>query len=251
MSINTRNLGQPVIVSLTSIYDNLAILKPTLESMLVQTKKPDRVLLYLSSEPYLLDKGFKNRVIPKWLETMKGIEVRWTENTGPFRKLLPALESFWAENPIIITIDDDTVYAPTLVEKMLERYNKTGFCVGCRCTFVGNPRVNEYITKPVTKEDDLYNFATGKGAVLYTKEMFTPVSGIFGKEYLKLCPTGDDMWFNLWRMRNGIPLSVLMNYNYMAKDLTSKNTALYHNYNEVANKKAFRDTANFIFKLEE
>jgi len=247
-----------ITISLTSIYDNMSILKPTLESMLVQTRKPDRILLYLSTDAYLLDKGFKDKVIPAWLSGMTGVTVRWVPNTGPFRKLLPALEEVWVssassasvgEKHIIITIDDDTVYAPTLVEKMVERYNKTGFSVGCRCTFVGDPRVNEYITKPVAKEDDLYNFATGKGAVLYTADMFRPVAGVFGKEYLKLCPTGDDMWFNLWRMRNGIPLSVLTGYNYMARDLTSKNTALYHNYNEAANKKAFRDTADFVYGL--
>ena len=47
-------------VSLTSIFDNQDILIETIKSILNQTKKSDNIYFYLSENPFLLDKGFKN-----------------------------------------------------------------------------------------------------------------------------------------------------------------------------------------------
>jgi hypothetical protein len=73
---------------------------------------------------------------------------------------------------------------------------------------------------------------------------------ILSSNYLSLCPTGDDHWFNLWRMFNSIECVALNGYKYMYGDLTNKKMALYHNYNEEKNKLMFRRTANYIFGVK-
>jgi hypothetical protein len=50
-----------IYVSLTSIYDNQSSLLFTLKSIESQTRQPDKCYVYLSEEPYLLDKGFINK----------------------------------------------------------------------------------------------------------------------------------------------------------------------------------------------
>lgn len=233
-----------VHVCLTTIYDNLGILEPCLFSLCRQTRAPDSIVLYLSTEPYLLDKGFPDHVIPAWLQEMP-IEIQWTENTGPFRKLLPLLERVWASDDLIITVDDDTVYSNKLVERMVAAYEETGACVACRCTYCGDPRTHEYSGLGKARRKDLYNYHTGKGAVLYKPSMFK-CGLIFDKSYLELCPTADDHWFNLWRMYNGVEC-VALDLTYVAHDNTRKELSLYHNFNEERNVAQFRAAADFIF----
>ncbi len=48
-------------ISLTSIQQKQKELKKTLQTVLNQTLKVDKCYIYLSEEPYLLDKGFKNK----------------------------------------------------------------------------------------------------------------------------------------------------------------------------------------------
>ena len=235
-----------VNVCLTSIYDNLGILEPCLFSLCRQTRAPDKIVLCLSTEPYLLDKGFPNFDIPNWLKELP-IEILWTENTGPFRKLLPLLERLWNSDEIIITVDDDTVYNRNLVETMVAEYEKTGCCIACRCTYSGDPLTNEYTSGKALLRH-VYNYHTGKGAVLYHPSMFKRVGAtdVFDKAYMELCPTADDHWFNLWRMYNGVEC-VALKFKYMMHENTNKELSLYHNFNEERNVRLYRSTADYIF----
>lgn len=237
-----------VNISLTTIRDNLHILEPTLYSLLNQSQRADRIVLYVSVEPYLQDKGILESDIPDWLKELP-VEVRFVKNTGPYRKLLPLLEEIWDKDEIIITVDDDTYYNSDLVKTMVQTYKETGACVGCRCTHVGDPTKNEYENLQQALPSDLYNYHTGKGAVLYHPSMFKhkePQRGILGTEFLELAPTNDDHWFNIWRMYNDIPC-IALKFPYMNSDLTNKEFALFHNYNERLNKLIFRKTTDFVF----
>jgi hypothetical protein len=237
-----------VIVSLTSIVGNLRTLQPTLTSLLCQTRPPDELRLYLSEERYLKDIGFAGKIVPPWLTELP-IRIIWTENTGPYRKLLPVLQECWNDDTVIITVDDDTCYEEHFVENMVKAYTAWDCVVACRSVFVDNPVTTEYSTHQKAKLHDVYNFHTGKGGVLYHPKFFHASGILESREYLRLCPTGDDMWFNLWRMYKKVPCLYLGDvYNYMIFDLTNSATALWHNFNSVANSKMFRDTATFIFQ---
>ncbi len=52
-----------VYVSLTSIFKKQSILIKTLKCILNQTRIPDKIFIYLSEEPYILDDGFKDKQI--------------------------------------------------------------------------------------------------------------------------------------------------------------------------------------------
>ena len=44
----------PVYISITSIFQNQDILLQTLQSIMNQTRKPDKIFLYLSEESYII-----------------------------------------------------------------------------------------------------------------------------------------------------------------------------------------------------
>ena len=70
----------------------------TLQSILYQTKLPDKIFIYLSSEQFLQDIGFKNKEITNinlnnlFNRYKDLIEIKWVDNIGSYRKLIPILE---------------------------------------------------------------------------------------------------------------------------------------------------------------
>lgn len=126
---NTDIQQIPVYISLISIFKNQDILLQTLQSIMKQTRLPDKICLYLSEEPYILDDGFKDKKITnskllKYINDNSIIDIKWVKNIGSYRKLLPLLKDKLDEDCIIITIDDDTIYDTHLIENLVNDYHK-------------------------------------------------------------------------------------------------------------------------------
>lgn len=119
---------KPVYVSLTTISARITTVMDTILSILQQVYPITAITLYVSKEPYLIDKGIPT--VPLELELLGDMDPRfsvvYTENLGPYRKLLPELRRRWREDCLIITMDDDKIYAPDTVLKMVELYYATG-----------------------------------------------------------------------------------------------------------------------------
>lgn len=104
------------IVTLSSIPPRFPGLKGTLESLLNQTVKPEKVIVYLSKS--------YNR-FPDWDGTPPdvpdGVEIRYVpQDLGPATKILPALRDFAGQDIEILFCDDDQHYQPHLAEMMLK-----------------------------------------------------------------------------------------------------------------------------------
>jgi hypothetical protein len=228
----------PVFVSLTSIFQNQEILLKTLLSIKNQTHTHLKCYIYLSEEPYLLDIGFKNKIITNenlklFLENNNNLfQILWTTNIGPYRKLLPLLKDKWNDDCLIITIDDDTEYHTELIKNLLYFYNIYNCVINFRgFTLKYNNGYLEYENREKLINLNLYNFFTGKGSVLYNPKFFYKTKHLIFNDtlFLNLCKTTDDVWFNLIRICNNINCYV-NNTNYMLKDNTCK-FGLYNNYN--------------------
>jgi hypothetical protein len=237
-------MTEKVIVSVTSIFSNQKKLLNTLNSILNQTILPDACYIFLSEESYLLDDGFKNKTIThpqlyQLIEENPIFKLRWTFNEGPYRKLLPILKEKWDQDCVVITIDDDTIYHPKLVEKLLNDYNKYNACIGSwGFTLKFNKLLDiKYESKKgLNIPFDLYNFSIGKGAILYHPKFFMNTKElIFNRTiYLSQFPTCDDMWFNFIRIVNNTPCFI-NNFAYMIKDQHNQNKSLYETYNKNTN----------------
>lgn len=226
-------------MSLTSIYDNQDQLLLTLRSIQSQKTLPDKCYLYLSEQPYLLDKGFKNRQLnPKlsdYLHRHKALfKVKWCDNLGPYRKLLPLLKKKWDQDCLIITVDDDTIYCSKLVDHYLRDYDRYHCCISYRGftpALTHSLKEISYYKYDTLNPTYLYNFHTGKGGVIYHPSFFHRTKDIiFDRSiYDQCCATGDDIWFNFMRIANGIPCHVEYK-NYLIHDQTTS-YSLYKNFN--------------------
>lgn len=202
----------PVYISLTTIFQNQDILLQTLKSINKQSRKPDKIYVFLSEESYLLDEGFANREITneslqKYIDENPLVEIQWVKNTGPYRKLLPLLKQKWHEDCIIITIDDDTFYDCDLIANLLRDYKEHHCVVGYRGFTASCDKAENFDYGHRTSPQALskYNFLTGKGGILYKPEFFQKTKElIFDEIYLETCHTADDLWFFIVRLLNNV-----------------------------------------------
>ena len=224
----------PIYISLTTIFKKQTILLKTLQSIITQTYLPDKIYLFMSEEPFLLDTGFTNKIITNnnLLEFLKLheqiIELKWVNNQGSYHKLIPLLKEKWNDDCIIITIDDDTIYDKYLIKNLILDYSIHNCVINYRGFTPKLDTINDfdYHNRIDTVDRYLYNFPIGKGGILYKPCFFRNTGDLIFNDniYMKYCGTGDDIWFYLLRIKNGIDCCILPK-KWMVKDL--KNYGLF------------------------
>jgi protein O-GlcNAc transferase len=195
-SFKRHSLDKELIVSLTSYPKRFNILPITIQSLMNQSVKPDRIILWL------YEKDFD--YLPTSVSNLErfGLQILLIkEDWKSYKKIIPTLENF--PNSYIITCDDDILYKPTLIEELVDFYQRVGGIVAQRAhiiQFESNGELAPYSNwldkTPVT---DFYEtrspliFPTSGGGVLYPPSCFHE-NVIDIAKALELCPTADDVW---------------------------------------------------------
>ena len=198
-------MNTKLVVSLTTISKRIIRVHEVIESISSQTRPPDEIHLFLSKENYLLDGGILE--IPPELDgciKKYNVNLHYVPNIGPYRKLLPLLRQTWGQDACIVTVDDDTIYPPHFLERMVLAFQNHQCIIafsGRRITFNKEGGVIPYRRWPKLvngQSKDILNFPIGKDGVLYHHRFFT--DRVFDDAALTLCPTADDIWFrcNTW-----------------------------------------------------
>ncbi len=221
-----------LVISLTTIFDRQKQCAKTLKSLLNQTKKVDEIRLYVSSTPFLLDKGIQLYCLDPTLyeltEKNKQIQVEWVKNQGPYRKLLPALYKYWKQDIVLITCDDDIEYKPTFVETAVQLYEEKKCCIAFQGTRMNNSF--DYKTFEDAKDtQNLWNLPKGVGGILYNPLWFSNTA-IFD---VNLNWKNDDLWFMAWRVASGIECYIAKEGSVLQSFATKTN--LWGSYNETNN----------------
>ena len=114
-------------VNLTTTFQRLSLCRIALTSLLLQSKLPDQVNLWISMEPYLRDKGIGDtKVIDQLIQSLPSenrclVQVHWVSNTGPYRKLIPMLREAGPDD-IIVTADHENFYGEHWLSDRLRAY---------------------------------------------------------------------------------------------------------------------------------
>lgn len=121
-----KNEPQPLIISLTSFPARLKTCFLSIETLLNQSHKPSRVILWLSSAQ------INEKDLPKSLlsQQRRGLDIRFVEEDfRSYKKLHYALQEF--SDALIITADDDLLYPKDWVKSLYDAYKQTPDCVVC------------------------------------------------------------------------------------------------------------------------
>ncbi|WP_338332035.1 hypothetical protein [Acetobacter sp. LMG 32666] len=215
----------PVFVSLTAIHERLYGLEHVLTSLLRQSVPPDKIILNISDQPFLLDKGIKKSDLPLSVQKMQAsgqIEIHFVENTGPYRKILPTLERYAGAEFLVATVDDDVVYPPDWLKGLVDAIQKYKCVAAYRCRLMNMqggeilpyntwPLINEQFVGLVGDRLDLSApsfafFPTGRDGVIYHSSFFPDMTML--RELSRLAPFQDDIALKFATLNQQIPVSV-------------------------------------------
>lgn len=200
-SVFQHNLRAPLIVSLTSYPARFSTLALTLKCLLMQSMRPDRLVLWIATEEMLH--------LPKEVVNLQahGLEIRECENIKSYKKIVPALELFG--DCYIVTADDDLYYDSNWLRDLVKNTTEGSGEVVCHrahcITLNGMLMPDTYSNWKLESHDvghpELIFPTTGAG-VLYPPNTFS--SEVYKRDtFMKLCPKADDVWLYWMMHMNG------------------------------------------------
>ena len=192
-----------VIVSLTSYGSRIHRAYLTIESIMQQTLKPNKIVLWLDRDE------FTSESIPTSLKKLlkRGLEIKYTEDIKSYKKLIPTLIDY--PEDIIITVDDDCIYPINLIDNLYSQHKEHPKDVICTQAHIiefdenGDLKpYSEWTDPPKDKSRSSYSFLPiGFGGVLYPPHCLHP--DVLEKNvFMSLAPMADDLWFKIMSLRN-------------------------------------------------
>src|SRR5437764_3474713 len=109
-----------VIVSLSTVPDRISNLRPTIRSLLKQTRPPDEIVLAI---PEFSVRERRHYVLPKYISRLPRVRIlRTRQDWGPATKFIAAIQDELAagrQNTLIMVVDDDRLYPRDALETYL------------------------------------------------------------------------------------------------------------------------------------
>lgn len=197
--------GPKIIVSLTSIPKRIDDVWLVLESLLRQTCKPDKIIIYLSSLQFP-----SKKLLPKSLLRLesKGIEIRLVEgDLRSHKKYQYAFKEF--PNDYVMLADDDILYPSDTIEQLMHDMSpqKVHCSYGSLIRYDKEGKLQKYIEwTPVIGKyiGNNFFFGSGGGTLLMPSKMHEDTTDI--DKALTLTPLADDIWLNTMARLAGLKI---------------------------------------------
>lgn len=209
-------MSERVIVSMTSYPDRITNVGKAIYLLLTkQTRKPDEIHLWLSTEEF----PNKEQSLPKDLQQLlkaDAAKIHWlSKNTFVHKR--HEYFKIAQNDDLVFLIDDDVRYADNLIENVLNVHKKFPDCIVC---------YNRYSAHVYKGKKIIYGPAVVSNVPLVNKVRWCGQSMIPAKLYPKEClseenqairdkvdPVSDECWFQPWIVFYDIPIFHL-NYGW-------------------------------------
>lgn len=213
-----------LIVSLTTYSKRIYQVHLVIETLMEQTLKPNRIVLWLDENEFTHDE------LPFQLLAFeeKGLEISFCKNIRSYKKLIPTLYKYPKAN--IITVDDDILYPEDLVERLYSAYKKVPqniwYTRGHRIKMNGEviAPYRSWDFEQESKDMSPLNFPTGCGGILYPSDSLD--KEVFNEEaFMSFAPMADDVWFKAMSLKKGtvcsqIPIDAAFSESFTIIDAT-------------------------------
>lgn len=262
-----ENYRPKIIVSLTSYPKRINTVYIPIESMLNQTVKVDKIILWLAKEEF---PNLYEDLPVNLLELQKyGLYIEWCdENLKSHKKYYYALQKF--PDDIIITIDDDLIYNKYLIEILLDSFKKFPRAISAmRVHLIKSEEKNKNKIGPYEtwikeynkwfQEPSMQLFATTGAGTLFppyslSKEVFNK------KMILENCLYADDIWLKIMQVLIDTPVVLANRYQrlsyidgtqenalWKSNVIDNKNDLQLNNLLNKYNKKEYENIVERIF----
>ena len=219
LAANRKFDNRRVIVSLSTVPDRINNLRPTIQSILKQTRPPDEIVLAI---PEFSIREQRPYVVPEYLLRLPRVRVlRCREDWGPATKFIGAIQDELAagrENTLIMVVDDDRLYPRDALETYLfysEQLPNAALCFrGAAMPSTLDWDDAKMIHAKEVREPRPVAVITGCGSYLVRPRFFDESLWDYSKApsvafYI------DDIWISAWLSRRGVkryvvPASAMM-----------------------------------------
>ncbi len=211
----TTDTSGHIIVSLTTIPERIDFIHLAIKSIMYQTTRPYKVVLWLGVENF----PDKDANLPHNLLVLRsaGLDIQYVEDLKPHTKYFYAFKTY--KNNIIVTIDDDLIYPKRCLEFLWNchaKYPNAVIANRVRTVRIDNdillPYRLWYINHNTDKMPSHKLLATGVGGVLYVPNLFR--DSLYDVEAIKkLAYKADDIWLKANAFVSEIPV-VYTDYFY-------------------------------------
>ena len=213
-----RYCDHDIIVSLTTYGRRLHSVYLAIESLMEQTMKPNRIILWL-------DHSFEGKRLPESINKLRkrGLEVAFCKDVRSYKKLVPALCKY--PDDAIITADDDLLYEPNMLENLIIPYLENPHAIYCNRAHKMLPDgsgkfkpYNEWTMQCTEKGVSDFYFPTTGGGVLYPPHSLDEEVKN-EKVFMDICPLADDVWFKAMAVKKGTPTCRVETYHANGNEL--------------------------------
>jgi len=245
-----------VIASLSTVPDRINNLRPTIRSLLEQTRPPDEIVLAI---PQFSIREQRPYLVPDYISRLARVRILpCGKDWGPATKFIPVVQeerTAGRQNTLIMVVDDDRLYPSNALESYLYYHGQLPDAALC---FRGAamPRSMDWRKAKMIYANELREpqpaaVITGCGSYLIQPRFFDEAFWDYST-----APRGafymDDIWISGWLSRRGVERYVIPASAMMRSVLRQRWTLSlhdvsegrqYHNNNTIA---FFRDSWNIL-----
>ena len=122
IGVTDTKRNTPIIVTLTTIPERIDRVYLAVETLLKQSIKPDRLILWVKKSDFSLEKlSNKNRYTKKLIQQkLRGLQIEFCEDLFSYSKIIHTLKKY--PDAIIVTADDDLYYKKHWLKELYESY---------------------------------------------------------------------------------------------------------------------------------
>lgn len=124
--LNTQPREKFVTASMTSFPARIEYVHLAIKTLMLQSYKPDRILLWLANEQ------FPEHKLPQSLLDLEkyGLEIKWCDDLYGHKRYFYCIKE-QKENEVIITFDDDILYPLDCIKRLMEKHREYPNCIVC------------------------------------------------------------------------------------------------------------------------
>lgn len=204
-----------IIVSLTTFPERIDYVDMAIKSLLHQSIRPEKIVLWLSKEQ------FDSIKLPRKLEQLceYGLEICYcADDLMAHKKYYYAMQKF--PDKAIVTYDDDLIYPEDSIEKLLLQYQKYPDAIICnrgREILVVEGKVAPYdswnVDGRILAGTPSYRIMPSTGAGTLYPPSCMPTETFDKEKIVRYALTADDLWMKAMSIYGKVPVVRTQNKN--------------------------------------
>lgn len=228
-----------VTASLTSFPARIDYVHLAIKSLMLQSYKPDRIILWLANEQ------FPDHKLPKNLTDLEnyGLEIKWCDDLYGHKKYFYCITE-QKENEVVITFDDDIIYPINAIKRLVAKHREHPDCLVCERAQAIVYKADGSLENPgrwrvisnigIKKPSFSLNPSPGGGCLIPYKAFYKDA---YDKEVIcELAYKNDDLWYMFMAAQNVTRTIKTRKYHKIFSLIAGSQTVQMATENVVGNK---------------